>query len=55
MGFLQLDHIVRRGGKGIGRQDGVEHGLLRDEPSTVEEPGFVQKQDSTGFTADSAD
>ena len=41
MGFVELDDIVRRGGKGIGGQEGVEYGLLRDEPFTAEEPGFV--------------
>ena len=55
MGFLEPDHCVRRSGKGIGRQKGVEYGLLRDEPSSIEEPGFVQEQDSTGITADPAD
>ena len=54
MGFVKPNHGVRRSGKGIGRQKEVEYGLLRDEPSTVEEPGIVSEQDSTGITADPA-
>ena len=41
MGFFELDHIVRRSGKGIGGQEGIEYCLLGDESSTAEEPGLV--------------
>ncbi len=55
MGFVESNYIIRRGGKGIGRQEGVEHSLLRDESFAVEESGVISKQDPTGITAGSAD